>query len=129
MKSKLIPVILTAAVTSVATMFVAGRYQHQLPFLASQTASLPVNYTRFTSDNGTAPSTGAVNFEAAAAASVKAVVHIKITTKGRTVISNGDEMGGFWGNIFGPQQYYIPPQMGSGSGVVVSPDGYIVTNN
>ncbi len=57
-------------------------------------------------------------------------MHIKTTTKARTVVSQspfGDD--DFFGNLFGPRQYTLPPQMGSGSGVVVSPDGYIVTNN
>jgi Do/DeqQ family serine protease len=31
--------------------------------------------------------------------------------------------------MFGQRQYYVPSQTGSGSGVVISPDGYIVTNN
>jgi Do/DeqQ family serine protease len=55
-------------------------------------------------------------------------VHIKTTTKARTVVANDPFMDDFFG-LFGPRQYTLPPQMGSGSGVVVSPDGYIVTNN
>ncbi|MCK7556183.1 trypsin-like peptidase domain-containing protein [Chitinophaga sedimenti] len=35
----------------------------------------------------------------------------------------------FQGNRGGGRQYYIPGQMASGSGVLISDDGYIVTNN
>ena len=130
MKFNLFPVIATAAVTSLATLFIASYMQRQpSSYFASggNSSHLPVNYTGFSGN--VAPGQGAVNFENAAEASVKAVVHIKTTTKGRTVVSNGAEMGDVFSQLFGQRQYYIPPQMGSGSGVVISPDGYIVTNN
>lgn len=123
MKFKLIPVVLTAAITSVCTLFIAAKYQDRLPFASSQANSLPVNYAgyKFTGASSVPPA----DFEQAASASVQAVVHIKTQTKGRTVTARS---GDFFEQFFGPQQYYMPPQMGSGSGVVVSPDGYIVTN-
>lgn len=127
MKYKLIPVIFTAALTSVLTLGLAFHFQKQSPFMAS-TQGVPVHYASY--GNTTVPAGAApVNFENAAESTVKAVVHIKTTTKARTVIAQDPAFGDFWGDIFGRQQYYIPPQMGSGSGVVISPDGYIVTNN
>ncbi len=126
MKFKLFPVVITAALTSVLTLFIAGHYQHQFPVFANGHQNLPVNYTSY--GNTTVPSgTAPTGFENAAEASVKAVVHIKTTTKARTVVA--EDPNDIWGNIFGQRQYYIPQQMGSGSGVVISPDGYIVTNN
>lgn len=123
MKFKLIPVVLTAAITSVFTLFLAAKYQDRLPIAVSQKAALPVNYANYKFSG--ASSVPPADFEQAASASVQAVVHIKTQTKGRTVTArNGD----FFEQFFGPQQYYLPPQMGSGSGVVVSSDGYIVTN-
>jgi len=125
MKYKLIPVILTAAFTSVMTLFAVSHFSHQAPYftMANSKPPLPVNYASY--DNN-ARSSGPVNFENAAEASVKAVVHIKTTTKARTVSANSDDL---FGQLFGQRQYYIPSQIGSGSGVVISPDGYIVTNN
>jgi len=127
MKFKLIPVVLTAALTSVTTLFIAGKFQDDLPFMQKETR-LPVNYAGFnTSDM--VKSVPPADFESAAAASVQAVVHIKTQTKGKTIVANDPFFDNdFFGNMFGQRQYYIPPQQGSGSGVVISPDGYIVTN-
>jgi len=122
MKLKLIPVVLTAAITSVFTLFVAAKFQNHISVFQDRT-SLPVNYAnyKFTGTTSAPPA----DFEEAASASVQAVVHIKTQTKGRTITSNGNDI---FEQFFGPQQYYLPPQIGSGSGVVISPDGYIVTN-
>lgn len=125
MKFKQIPVILTASVTSVVTLFAVSRLQPNVPYigLGQNKTQLPVSYASYTGP-GVAAS---VNFENAAEGAVKAVVHIKTATSARVVTDNS--MGDVWGQLFGQRQYYIPPQMGSGSGVVISPDGYIVTNN
>lgn len=130
MKSRLIPVVLTAALTSLGTLYLAGKYQNNLPFITTAEShhQLPVNYAAYNS--GTTHSAAPVDFQNAAEASVKAVVHIKTQTKARAVAMTEDPFGNdFFGQLFGQRQMYIPPQMGSGSGVVVSPDGYIVTNN
>lgn len=124
MKFKIIPVVLTAALTSVLTFFIAAKYQDKV-FISAPRATVPVNYAGFNSSENL-KSIPPADFEAAAEASVKAVVHIKTQTKARTVTQNFND--DFFGNLFGQRQYYIPPQMGSGSGVVISPDGYIVTN-
>ncbi len=123
MKNKLIPVVITAALTSVMTFFAVSRYAQNTQYFASvRTApQLPVNYVSNT--NSVLPA-GSINFENAAAASVNAVVHVKTTTNARTVVSND-----LFSQMFGQRQYFIPSQQGSGSGVVISPDGYIVTNN
>jgi Do/DeqQ family serine protease len=122
MKFKLISVVLTAAITSVFTLFIAAKFQDDLPFAVKQN-NPPVNYTNYKFTG--AVSVPPADFEQAANASVQAVVHIKTQTNGKTVIAHGND---FFEQFFGPQQYYLPPQMGSGSGVVISPDGYIVTN-
>src|SRR5690606_25299542 len=93
----------------------------------STRTQLPVNYAGL-GDKNLISSAAPIDFQAAAEGSVKAVVHIKTTTKARTVVANDPFMDDFFG-LFGPRQYTLPPQMGSGSGVVVSPDGFIVTNN
>lgn len=125
MRYKLFPVIATAAFTSVFTLLIANKFIDRGPYFGEG----PVNRTmaaKFASYAGDA-SAPLANFELAASSSVKAVVHIKTTTKARTVISN--DMGDVYTQLFGPRQYYIPSQIESGSGVVISADGYIVTNN
>jgi serine protease Do len=129
MKSKLFPVIITAALTSAATVFVTARFQDDLPGFARNEAPLPVNYTAFDGNAVTTRGAAPIDFRAAAEASVKAVVHVKTQTKGRTVIANDPFGNDFFGDLFGQRQMYMPPQQGAGSGVVISPDGYIVTNN
>lgn len=130
MKFKLFPVVLTAAITSVLTLGVAARFQHHsLLGSAQERNALPVNYASYTDGGPTLRNNpAAVDFQNAAEGSVKAVVHIKTTTKARTVVAT-DPFADLFGDMFGERQYRMAPQMGSGSGVVISPDGYIVTNN
>jgi serine protease Do len=125
MKYKLIPVILTAAVTSVMTLSIVSHFQNNTPYfpMAASEHKREISYAALGSP-GVAG--GPANFEAAASTSVKAVVHIKSTINGRTITTNSNDM---FSRMFGQQQYYIPPQQESGSGVVISADGYIVTNN
>ena len=127
MRSRLFPVIVTAAITSLGTYFIAAHFQKQVPYfgMAPDHSSSLVHYT---ANDGNVGNTAApVNFESAAASSVNAVVHVKTTTRARTVTSNN--INDVYAQLFGPRQYYIPSQVESGSGVVISPDGCIVTNN
>lgn len=63
----------------------------------------------------------------AAESSVHAVVHIKVIQKGGYYSSN-NIFDWFFGDG-GPRSQQMPPRQGAGSGVIISPDGYIVTNN
>ncbi len=123
MKSRIIPVILTAAATSVATLFVAGKFDSNKPYFSVHDTPAASNVRYASNDNMSTARLGSADFTPAAESAVKAVVHIKTQIKARAVAADD-----IWGQLFG-QQYMLPPQMGSGSGVVISPDGYIVTNN
>jgi serine protease Do len=91
--------------------------------------------TGYTETKSLAP----VDFEKAATAAVPSVVHIKTIIKGGSVAGNeprqnpfGDEGNDFFKRFFGDnggQPMQQPDQRASGSGVIVSADGYIVTNN
>ena len=76
----------------------------------------------------TVSSAGAVDFTQAAADVTPAVVYIRTTYAAK---SNGqqDQLEQMFGQMFGQRMRPQGPQMASGSGVIISPDGYIVTNN
>lgn len=89
-----------------------------------------------TDENGTAVEYRTVNlaetdypdFTYAAESAVEAVVYVEVTVQRRQQYQNIDP---FFRFFFG-DEYALPQQReakGSGSGVIIRPDGYIVTNN
>jgi serine protease Do len=80
--------------------------------------------TRFTDDQFIPPG-GSKDFVLASEKTVNAVVHIKTVTKKKNTSYSDPFEQFFFGNPYGNQG----PQMGSGSGIVITDDGYIVTNN
>ncbi|NQX76186.1 trypsin-like peptidase domain-containing protein [Gilvibacter sp.] len=109
------------AVALLAGMVTLGGYkllEDKTPVVITQSQQeIPVVNTGFTNLDNTAL---AFDFTTAAETSVNAVVHVKNTTisKGPTSI-----MDFFYGG--GGEREMV----GTGSGVIISPDGYIVTNN
>ena len=82
---------------------------------------------------------GLVDLTSAAETAVGSVVYIKVTQTGRTQrVQVQDPFSDFFGDFFGfggrggqPQQreFKQPDRHAAGSGVIISADGYIVTNN
>ena len=78
-----------------------------------------------------------VDLTYAAEKSVNSVVYIRTTTAGETrTVRYYNPFDDFFGDFFGfgnpgqrQQQVQTPPRKGAGSGVIISTDGYIVTNN
>lgn len=71
------------------------------------------------------PPGGSKDFVLASEKTVNAVVHIKTVSKKKNVTYSDPFEQFFFGNPYRDNG----PQMGSGSGVIISDDGYIVTNN
>ncbi len=75
-------------------------------------------------------SAGEVDFTQAAAAVTPAVVYIRTTYSATANDDQDDQMQQMFGDLFGQRMpRNNTPQRASGSGVIISPDGYIVTNN
>lgn len=122
--------------TSLLSVWAVGKYYSSRGGGLQEDGRLPANYASFVQGAGSSPGTQ-VDFSAAAQAATPAVVHIKTKISARTVTTQrqrspfadlfGDD---FFGDFFGgPRNMTIPEQRASGSGVIVSKDGYIVTNN
>jgi len=74
-------------------------------------------------------SAGQADFTEAAAAVTPAVVYIRTTYAAQDQSGQQGQLQQMFGDMFGQRMAPQGPQMASGSGVIISPDGYIVTNN
>ena len=128
-------VVLISASTALLSVWGFAKFQEHQTAGMQQEGKLPVNYAGFFD---TPPPAGAVDFTAASMSSTPAVVHIKTKTKARQVTNNlprgrnpfSDLFGDDFGDLFNsPRSQTIPEQRASGSGVLISNDGFIVTNN
>lgn len=82
-------------------------------------------------NNPKVSSAGAVDFVEAAAAVSPAVVHIKTSYEGSGSRARSSSPFDMFEDFFGGGGRRMPraPRAASGSGVILTPDGYIVTNN
>lgn len=120
--TEFLSVAIVAAAVSAGTCYLTGHKQSNQLTLSDQNV-IPTHYTASRHDAGA--SFAPVDFTEAAERSVEAVVHVK--TK---YYQQQQYVDPFYQFFFGrPQQSQQPSAMASGSGVILSDDGYIVTNN
>jgi Do/DeqQ family serine protease len=128
---RILGIILIACLTTVATLAIAKQFfsNENLALAKNENHGYEMQNANYKAEAAAAPSPhgGYVNLETAAERSTKAVVHIRTKSKARAV-QYSDPFGDVFGSFFG-QRRQMQPQSSSGSGVIISADGYIVTNN
>ena len=131
-----------SAVTALAVIWGYGTYvKNSNTYAGQQEGIMPANYKYAGLLDGGTPPGATIDFTAPAQAATPAVVHIKTKTNAKQVSNNlskkqpnnpfsdlfDDDM---FNHLFGNRgRGVIPEQRASGSGVIISDDGYIVTNN
>jgi serine protease Do len=136
---QVVGIVLISATTTVGSMWAYNKFvQKDTYYYQSNNGNpadsnkVPSNYADFNGKFGEAPA----DFTAAATAAIPATVHIKTKTTAqatnnlprRSPFSDlfGDDM---FEDFFGPRGGRSFPQAASGTGVIISEDGYIVSNN
>ena len=110
-----IKLFITGCLSSIITLFIHSKINNkEVKYIKSYESEIPINYLNHNDNNSEE-----TNFTVAANKSINAVVHIKNT-------SNYIEDSKSWlYNFYGES---APKRIGSGSGVIISPDGFIITN-
>ncbi len=128
-------VMLISGLTTGAILYGYGRFNGSSVVMQPANIQTPSNYAGLFDSNNQAPG-ALVDFQQAAQSTTPAVVHIT-TVIGREQASNNlPRRSNPFADIFGDdffKEFESPfrsvPQRASGSGVIVSEDGYIITNN
>ncbi len=141
---KLKQVLFTITISALTTLAVVWGYgtfnKHNNDYAGQPANVMPANYKYAGFNDGATPPGAAIDFTQPAQASTPAVVHIKTKTNAKQVSNNlprtqrqnpftdmfGDDL---FDQLFGGRNSVVPEQKASGSGVIISQDGYIVTNN
>jgi Do/DeqQ family serine protease len=129
MKWKQILLIVSiSAGSALASVWTYNKISRHDQLVQSSSNQVPANYAGFFDKLNTE---GPADFTKAANATVQAVVHIKTKIPAKKVSNDLPRQRGIFDDLFddffGPT--VIPEQRASGSGVIISEDGYIVTNN
>jgi serine protease Do len=125
-------IVIISAATTLGSLWGYNHFiQPRAYVYAQDSAKIPSNYAKYFEGGKYA---GPADFVDAASAAIPATVHIK--TKTVRQASNNLPRKNPFSDLFGidPNDFFGDrgrslPEMGSGSGVIISEDGYIVTNN
>ena len=132
--SNILTIMAISAFTAIVSVWGYSKYNERQSAGLQDSWKVPVNYVGF---NGTNSPASSIDFTPAATSATPAVVHIKTKTKAKQVSNNSQQQrrnpfSDLFGDDFdsyfnGPRM--IPEQKASGSGVLITDDGYIITNN
>ena len=133
---QLLLVVAVSALSAIGSVWIYSKTTGKSGTASFQQANgnVPVNYAGFF-DNA-AGAGEPIDFTKAANAAVPAVVHIKTKIAAKKTsnrLGNRSQMDDLFEQFFGPGTGFgpqmQPEQRASGSGVIISEDGYIITNN
>lgn len=116
----LLKFFLVAVLGGVVSVALYSRFDRTLLNNSSADGNPQIQFTNYNSS----PSVPleSLDFVNAAQKTVNAVVHVTTTFQSQKYYNP-------WSQIFGGEKYYSQEQKASGSGVIITNDGYIVTNN
>lgn len=123
-----------SAASAVGSVAIYNKFsENKVAHVGSAANGLPANYAGYFDGKNFSPA-DPVDLTKAASAAAPAVVHIKTKIPAKKVSNDLPRrrsiMDDFFGEFFGEYgPNIIPEQRASGSGVIISEDGYIVTNN
>ena len=128
-----------AALVLSSSLLTGAIMSDRISFATTATAADTSAMATAQAPSAVAAPAGLVDLTTAAERSVNSVVYIKVTQNAkRQTVTVRDPFEDFFGDFFGygnrgrGRQQEIetqPKRQGAGSGVIISPDGYIVTNN
>ncbi len=137
---QILATILISGLTTFAVIWGYSKWSGNANTYGGQsTTTLPQNYRLTDFTDAKSASNGPGDFTGAALASIPTVVHIKTKINAKQISNNTprsrqqDPFSDFFGDDMFNQLFGNPnmtrEQRASGSGVIISQDGYIVTNN
>jgi len=127
-------VVVISAASAVGSVALYNYFTHsKTDGVGSAQNGFPANYAGYFDGKNFTPA-DPFDFTKAAATAAPAVVHIKTKIPAKKVSNDlprrRSMLDDFFGDIFGDMgPNIVPEQRASGSGVIISEDGYIVTNN
>ena len=127
-------IVAVSAASAVGSVALYNQFTHPKEVaVGSAQNGYPANYAGYFDGKKFTPA-DPVDLTKAALASAPAVVHIKTKVPAKKISNDlprrRSMLDDFFGDIFGEMgPNIIPEQRASGSGVIISEDGYIVTNN